>query len=557
MRRLSLAFIIPIITLACSGPTPPATVAELPDIDTAAVLGHIETLSSDQFEGRGPGSPGEELTVNYLVEQFQQLGLEPGNPDGTYIQQVPLVGITPSDFTPLRIRRGGRTHEFAYNTEYVGNSLRVTEQISLDDSDLVFVGYGVQAPEYDWDDYKGLDVTGKTVVMLVNDPPVTTSDGTLDPDVFGGEAMTLYGRWTYKFEKAAEMGAVGALLVHETIPAGYPFNVVQTGWSGEGFNLVTPDRNMSRTAIEAWLSVEAATRLFEIGGRDYQELKTSAASRDFEPVPLDMTASVSFTQSLRNVDSRNVIARLPGSDPALAGEHVVYMAHWDHLGVGAPVDDDAIYNGAQDNASGTATLLEMARAMKAIEPGPKRSVLFLAVTAEEQGLLGSQYYGQFPLYPLATTLAAINLDGMNMWGRTRDIVVIGLGASDLDDYLRDAAAEQGRVLVPDPEPEKGFYYRSDHFNFAKVGVPALNKDDGIDYIGKPEGYGKEKRDHYTNVDYHAPSDEVKPDWDLSGLAEDAKLLLAVGYRVANADVYPEWKDGNEFKAIRELSLRNR
>jgi Zn-dependent M28 family amino/carboxypeptidase len=270
-----------------------------------------------------------------------------------------------------------------------------------------------------------------------------------------------------------------------------------------------------------------------------------------------VTASVSFAQSMRTVDSKNVIARLPGSDPALAGEHVVYMAHWDHFGFGDPVDGDSIYNGASDNASGTAGLLEIARAMNAIEPGPKRSVLFLAVTAEEQGLLGSQYYGQFPLHPLGTTLAAINIDVMNLWGRTRDVVVVGFGASDLDDYLRNAAAEQSRVLVPDPEPEKGYYYRSDHFNFAKAGVPALNVDAGVDYLGKPEGYGQEKRDHYTNVDYHAPSDELKSDWDLTGLAEDAKLLLAVGYRVAQAGTYPEWKPGNEFKAIRDQTLRDR
>jgi Zn-dependent M28 family amino/carboxypeptidase len=526
----------------------------MPDIDQAAVLRHIETLASDEFEGRAPGSRGEELTVDYLVSQFREMGLEPGNPNGTYLQQVPLVGLTPSNFTPLTVRGNGETATFEYRTEYVGNSLRVTDQIALENSDLVFVGYGVEAPEYDWDDFGDMDLTGKTLVMLVNDPPVTGAGGQLDPDVFGGDAMTLYGRWTYKFEKAAELGAAGAFVVHEEVPAGYPFSVVQGGWSGESFNLITPDRNMNRAAVEAWLSLDAATRLFEMAGLDYQAQKAAAASRDFTPVPMNLSASLSFDQAQRTVDSNNVIARLPGSDPALADEHIVYMAHWDHMGVGDPVDGDAIYNGAMDNASGTAAMLEIARAMTTIEPAPKRSVLFLAVTAEEQGLLGSQYYGQFPLYPLATTLAAINLDGMNMWGRTRDMVVIGLGASELDDYLRDAAGEQDRVLVPDAEPEKGFYYRSDHFNFAKVGVPALYKDDGIEYIGKPEGYGTEKRDYYTANDYHAPSDEVKPDWDLSGLAEDAKLLLAVGYRIAQADEYPEWKEGSEFKAIRERML---
>ncbi len=544
---------------ACTSvPSPPlATVSDLPDIDTAAVLRHIEALASDELEGRGPGSRGEELTVDYLIGQFKEIGLEPGNPDGTYVQQVPLVGITPTNPSPLTIRRGDQTRTFDYKTDFVGTSRRVTDAIALTDSELVFVGYGVQAPEFEWDDFKGMDVTGKTLVVLVNDPPVTTAEGELDAGVFGGNAMTLYGRWTYKYEKAAALGAAGVLVVHETIPAGYPFTVVQGGWSGEGFNLVTPDKNMSRATVEGWLSHDAATALLEMAGFDYEELKTSAATRDFEPVALDMTASMSFTQSLRTVDSKNVIARLPGSDPALAGEHVVYMAHWDHFGFGDPVDGDNLYNGAVDNASGTAAMLEIARAMSMIEPAPKRSVLFLAVTAEEQGLLGSQYYGQFPLHPLHSTLAAINLDGANMWGRTRDIVVIGLGASDLDDYLRNAAAEQNRVLVPDAEPEKGYYYRSDHFNFAKVGVPAMFTDSGVEYLGKPEGYGQEKRDQYTNVDYHAPSDEVKPDWDLSGLAEDAKLLLTVGYRVAQSETYPEWKPGNEFKAIREQSLRER
>jgi Zn-dependent M28 family amino/carboxypeptidase len=314
---------------------------------------------------------------------------------------------------------------------------------------------------------------------------------------------------------------------------------------------------MGRAAIEGWLSLEAATELLKMAGQDFAALKAQAATRDFRPVALGATASITINQRMREVRSQNVIARITGSDPAVQDEYVIYTAHWDHLGVGTPVDGDTIYNGAMDNASGTASLIEMARAVKAMPEAPRRSMLFLAVTAEEQGLLGSQYYAQFPLYPLDKTLAAINLDGMNMWGRTRDMVVIGYGMSELDDYLEDAAAEQSRVLVPDAEPEKGFYYRSDHFNFAKVGVPALYKDDGLEYVGKPEGYGQEKRDQYTSTDYHAPSDEVKPDWDLSGLVEDAKLLLAVGIRVANADAYPQWSDTSEFKAIREKSLGGR
>ena len=528
-------------------------VADFPDIDTTVALRDITRLSSDEFEGRLPGTKGEQLTVQYLTEQFKAIGLEPGNPDGTYVQRVPLVSITPTDVSPLTVTRAGKTHSFKHQDEMIAFSQRVTDAIALQDSELVFAGYGVQAPEYQWDDFAGVDVKGKTLVVLVNDPPVTGADGNVDPAIFGGRAMTYYGRWTYKYEKAAELGAAGIFIVHETAPAGYGWNVVQ-GFGHERFDLITPDKNMGRAAVQGWLTMEAATRLLATAGQDYQKLKAQAATRGFKPVPLGMTASMSFKQTMRTVDSQNVIAKLTGSDPNLRNEYVVYTAHWDHLGTGEPKDGDAINNGAVDNATGTAGLFAIARAMKQI-PAPKRSILFLAVTAEEQGLLGSQYYGQFPLYPLNKTLAAINMDtNLPMWGRTKDVIVIGLGASDLDDYLRDAAAEQGRTLSPDAEPEKGFYYRSDHFNFAKVGVPALNTDDGIEYIGKPAGFGREKKEAYTKNDYHGPSDEVKPDWDLSGLAETLKLLTAAGYRVANADRYPEWKPGNEFKAIREKSM---
>jgi Zn-dependent M28 family amino/carboxypeptidase len=311
---------------------------------------------------------------------------------------------------------------------------------------------------------------------------------------------------------------------------------------------------MGRSSVEGWISLDAATALLKMAGQDYQKLKAQAATREFKPVALGMTASVTMKQEMKAVDSANVIGKLSGADPALKNEYVVYTAHWDHLGVGTPVNGDAIYNGAADNASGTAMVLEIARAFKAMKPQPKRSILFLLVTAEEQGLLGSQYYAEFPLYPLNTTLAAINIDGINQWGRTKDLTVIGLGASDLDDYARAAATEQGRTLIPDAEPEKGFYYRSDHFNFAKKGVPAFDPDAGIDFIGKPANYGKEKRDEYTNKDYHAPSDVVKPDWDLAGAAEDGKLFLVMGYRIANADKFPEWKPGNEFKAIRDKAI---
>jgi Zn-dependent M28 family amino/carboxypeptidase len=543
-----------VLAAGCAAePAGPVAIADLPDINTDNILADIRKLASDEFEGRAPGTKGEQLTVQYLTEQFKAAGLEPGNPDGTWIQKVPLVGLKPDVQGPFVVKKGGQTRNFKIRDEVVVFSKHVVDEVKLENSEIVFAGYGVQAPEYQWDDFKGMDVKGKTIVVLVNDPPVTTADGALDDKTFRGNAMTYYGRWTYKHEKAAELGAAGVLVVHETIPAGYPFAVVQ-GMGGESFDLVTPDKNSGRAKIEGWISVEAATALLKMAGQDFQKLKAEAATRDFKPVALGMTASVSLKQQMKTVDSQNVVGKLTGSDPVLKDEYVVYCAHWDHLGVGEAVNGDTIYNGAVDNASGVAAVLEIARAMTKTKTKPKRSIIFLMAAAEEDGLLGSLFYAQFPLYPLNKTLANINVDGMNMLGRTKDLTLIGLGASDLDDYAREAAAEQSRVIAPDAEPEKGYYYRSDHFNFAKNGVPALNPDAGIEYIGKPPDYGKTKRDEYTNNDYHAPSDEVKPDWDLAGAAEDAKLFLAVGYRVAQAEKFPEWKPGNEFKAIREKSL---
>jgi len=546
-------------TIACSAPAPsgPIAMADLPNISTDLMMADIRRLSSDEFEGRGPGTNGESLTVQYLSEQLRAAGIEPGNPDGTFTQRVPLVGLTPEP-TPLVVKRGTRTRQFEINDEVVTFSKHVVDEVKLENSELVFAGYGVQATEFQWDDLKGMDVKGKTIIVLVNDPPVAdpANPAELDAKLFGGKAMTYYGRWTYKYEKAAELGAAGVLVVHETIPAGYPFSVVQ-GMGRERFDLVTPDKNAGRAKIEGWISLEAVTELMKMAGQDYQKLKALAATRDFKPVALGMTASMSIKQKMRTVDSQNVVAKITGSDATLRDEYVAYTAHWDHLGVGAAVDGDTIYNGALDNASGVAMLLDIARQLKKVKPAPKRTMLFLFVTAEEQGLLGSQYYTDFPLYPLEKTLAVINVDGINQWGRTRDLTVIGLGASDLDDYALEAAKEQGRALRPDPESEKGFYYRSDHFNFAKKGVPAFDPDAGIEFVGKPEGYGKQKRDEYTSKDYHAPSDNIKPDWDLGGAADDAKLFLAIGYRVAQADRFPEWKAGNEFKSIRDKALGNR
>jgi len=466
------------------------------------------------------------------------------------------VGITGAQAKPLVVGRERRRAGFRWKDDVVAWTKHVADGASIENSDIVFVGYGVVAPEYNWDDFKGVDLKGKTMVVLVNDPqiPDPADPSKLDAKTFNGNAMTYYGRWTYKYEEAARRGAAGVFIVHETGPAGYPYSVVQ-GFLGERFDLVTPDKNMGRVSIEGWLSLDAAKRLVKIAGKDFDALKKQATTREFKPVPLSLQASMAIRNTNRTIESRNVLAKLEGSDPQLKDEYVVYTAHWDHLGIGDPVTGDKIYNGALDNASGVASVLEIARAFTQVKPAPKRSILFLMVTAEEQGLLGSQYYAVTPIYPLEKTLANINLDGINQWGRTKDITVIGIGASDLDDYLRDAAAEQSRTLRPDPEAEKGFYYRSDHFNFAKQGVPALYTDSGVEYIGKPPEYSKQKRDEYTDKDYHQPSDQIKPDWDLSGAVEDNALLLAVGYRVANADKFPEWKPGNEFRAKREQMIK--
>ena len=528
----------------------------MPKIDQTKILDHIRVLSSDEYEGRKPGTKGEELSIKYIQEQFKQLNLKPGNPDGTYVQKVPLVGITGAEAKPLTLTKGSQKQSIKWADNVVAWTKHVADGASVEKSDVVFAGYGVEAPEFNWNDFKDVDVKGKTILVLVNDPavPDPSDPNKLDPNTFKGEAMTYYGRWTYKFEEGARKGAAAILVIHETGPAGYPFSVVQ-GNLGEKFDLVTPDKNMSRANIEGWITLDAAKKILALGGQDFDALKKQARTREFKPVALGVKASMAIKNTLRTVDSQNVLATLEGSDPALKDEYVVYSAHWDHLGVTAPVKGDKINNGALDNASGVATVLEIARAFTTIQPQPKRSILFLMVTAEEQGLLGSQYYATNPVYPLNKTVANINIDGVNQWGRTKDLTVVGMGASDLDDYLKAAADEQGRVLRPDPEPEKGFYYRSDHFNFAKQGVPALDPDSGIEFVGKDPAYGKAKRDEYTNNDYHAPSDEIKPDWDLTGAVDDAELLLAVGYRVANAPKLPEWKSGNEFKAKRDESLK--
>ena len=533
---------------------PPAST--LDGITADGILRHIKTLASDEYEGRGPGTHGEELAINYIADQFKQIGLAPGNTDGTYFQKVPLVGITTKQNAELKIKTAGKDFKLKFGDDFVARTARVVEKTGVD-SDVVFVGYGVVAPEYGWDDYKGMDVRNKLLIMLVNDPPVPDARNPkkLDERMFKGRAMTYYGRWTYKFEIAAAKGAAGVLVVHETGPAGYPWSVPKGSFTIENFDLVAKDNNMSRVNVEGWITNDRTRELCSTLGMDFDALKKAALRRDFKPVALKAHAKLELEQQIRRINSNNVVAKLEGADPGLKQEYVIYTAHWDHLGIGLPdAKGDKIYNGALDNASGCAGLIEIARAFKALPTPPRRSILFLSVTAEEKGLIGSKYYAENPIYPLDKTVAEINMDGLNQWGPTRDITVVGLGNSTLDDVLRAAATEKGRVLRPDPEPEKGFYYRSDHFNFAKQGVPALDPNDGIEFLNKPKDWGQKRRDEYTENDYHKPSDEIKPDWNLSGAAEDLRLLMTVGYRVANTEKYPEWKPGTEFKAKRDEML---
>ena len=508
-------------------------------ISADTLLAEVERLASDSFEGRAPGSAGETRTIEYLREQFSALGLVPGNPDGTWVQNVPLVGITPAEGDTLRVSRGDDTRTLEPGADYVAYTKRVVDQVEVE-AEFVFVGYGAVAPEYDWNDFKNVDVTGKILLFLVNDPP--------SEDLFGGRAMTYYGRWTYKHEIAAEKGAAGSLVIHEPGPAGYPWEVVGSSPYGESFDLVSDDRNMGRSAIEGWIRQDAAASLFDMAGLDFEAEKAKAAQADFQPVELGVTGRTQVRNTLRTIDSQNVVARLPGA--GAPDEVVIYMAHWDHLGRDESLTGDQIYNGAADNATGTAGLIELARAFTE-GAAPRRSVLFLAVTAEEQGLLGSRYYGEHPLYPAAQTVAALNMDVLNQWGRTSDLTVVGMGQSQLDDVAREIAGRLGRVLNPDPEPEKGFYYRSDHFSFASAGIPAFYADPGVDYLDKPPGYGIEKREEYTANDYHAVSDEVKPDWDLSGALDDLTFMYHMGARLAATDEWPEWSATSEFRAIRE------
>lgn len=530
--------------------TPPMDGSAAPPFLVDTYVRHIRTLSSDEFEGRSPNSAGETKTINYLQDEFKKLGVEPGNGD-SFFQDVPLVSMiaTPQ---PLVISKDGeQLRELQVGPDTVLWTKRVTESAELTDSELVFVGYGAVAPEYNWNDYEGIDMTGKTAVILVNDPGYATQD----PELFNGNAMTYYGRWTYKFEEAARQGAAGALVIHETAPAAYGWDVVEGSWTGAQHDLVTADRNMGRAAIEGWITNSQADAILQAGGIDYASAKEMALKDDFRPVPLGVTASTSLTNSIRTANSKNVIGMIKGSERP--DEVVLYMAHWDHLGQDESLQDDQIYNGAVDNATGTAGLLMIAEAFMKAEKKPERSTVFIAVTAEESGLLGSKHYGENPVFPLNKTIAGINMDALSVAGRAKDVAVVGFGNSELEDYLREAAAAQDRVIVPEPTPEKGYFYRSDHLMLAKQGVPMLYAKSGQDLREGGAAAGKAADDDYRQLRYHRPADEYDPSWfKVDGAMEDLELYYVIGNRIANEEDYVNWYDGNEFKAIRDASLSN-
>ena len=541
--KLSVVTAMALALTACSqradSPNDPLA-RPMAELTGDALHEHIAVLASDEFEGRLPSSRGEELTLEYLESRFREAGLDPGNGD-SFLQPVPLVSITADPDMTMTVAGSDGTESLAFNDDMMAWTRRVVDSVGVANSEMVFVGYGIVAPEYGWNDYAGLDVRGKTVVMLVNDPGFATED----PALFSGRTMTYYGRWTYKFDEAASQGAEAAIVIHETEPASYPWEVVTTGWSGEQFALVSDDSQSPRVAVESWIDEEAARRLFARAGKEFDAMKQAAVTRGFEPVRLGLEMSIDISNTLRESVSNNVVAMLPGRERP--DEYVIYTAHWDHMGK----QGDQIWNGAADNASGTAALILLARAFAALEERPARTVVFLPVTAEEQGLLGSAHYASNPVFPLDQTAAVINIDVLNYIGPTRDISVVGYGASDLDRFVEQVAARYDREVTPDQRPEAGTYYRSDHINFAKQGVPALYPKLGRDLVEGGAERGKALADEYTAERYHKPADKYSPDQDWSGGAEDLKLFFEIGLLLAETEQWPNWVEGNEFRALRD------
>jgi len=541
LPRIACASVLALLA-ACSKPQ---DASESAGFSEQRYRAHVERLSSDEFEGRSPGTAGEQKTVAYIEQEFRAAGLEPGVGD-SFVQAVPVVEIKANPDPVMQVRGARGEVELRNADDFVMWTRRPVPESRVTDAELVFAGYGIVAPEYDWNDYAGLDVRGKVVMVLVNDPGFATGD----PSLFTGNAMTYYGRWTYKFEEAVRQGAAGLLVIHETAPAGYPWAVPRNGAAQPKFDLELADYESQRLALEGWITHEAATRVLELAGRSYPALKEAAAQQGFRPELLGLTTSFGVGNEVSKRSSYNVVGLLRGR--ASPDEAFVYTAHWDHLGVGSG-EGDTIYNGAADNASGVAAAIELGRAFAATKPRPRRSVLFVAVTLEESGLLGSKYFAEHLPIPAASIAGGLNMDNLAPIGPARDVVVVGFGASDLDDYLRRAAEQRGRTLSPEPTPEKGFYYRSDHFNLAKQGVPMLYPKPGIDLVDGGSDAGRAWQAAYIAERYHKPSDEYDPAWNVSGTLADLALYYDVGRAVANESGWPQWSEDSEFRAIREAS----
>ncbi len=539
MRTLSAVLLSTFLALSGLAADDPAS-----RITAKGLMTDIKALSDDAMEGRGPGSAGDKMARKYLIMRLQMLGFEPFGPDGGWEQPFPIVGVTMQHPETWAFQTdNGRKATFSWWQDFIGNSGVQEKHVAIDHAELVFVGYGIEAPEFKWDDFKGLDVKGKILVMLNNDPD-------WDPALFAGTKRLYYGRWDYKYESAARHGAAGAIIIHTEPSAGYGWNVVQTSWSGTAFEL--PTQGEPRVKLRSWMTEGAARKLAALGGKNLDDLVKAARSRDFKPVMLGVSTSIAFDVKLENTATANVVGILRGADPLLRYEAMVYTAHHDHLGIGAPdATGDKIYNGALDNASGCAQVLAIAEAMVATTPKPKRSVIALFVGGEEQGLLGSQYFVAHPAMPLDKIAANLNIDGGNIFGRTKDVAIIGKGKSDLEDRLATAAKTQSRTVVDEPEPDKGYYYRSDQLNFARGGIPALYFKSGQTYIGRPAGWGKEKEAEFRKTRYHQPSDVVTPEWNLDGMVEDDVLAYRVGLSVMQGDKLPAWYKGDEFESKRK------
>lgn len=541
-------FLIFFITLSCTSETRILQPA-LESINADELKKDISIIASDEFMGRAPATAGEEKTINYLRDRFLELGLKPANGE-SFFQEVPLVAITPDHSMKMVI--SGEKGNLTLNSpdDFVGYSSQTREQISIENSDIVFAGYGINSPEYNWNDYKDLDVKGKTVLILVNDPGYATGDTSL----FNGKSMTIYGRWTYKFEEAARQGAKAAIIIHETGAAAYPWEVVRNSWTGSLFHLADNEISRSDLQLQSWITTMNARELFKAAGFDYDLLTTSAAKRGFKPVSMNLRASVNFKNRVEYTKSNNVAAIWPGA--ARADEYIIYTAHWDHFGVNPAFKPDSIFNGALDNATGTAALISIARAFTKLPERQNRSVLFLSVTCEEQGLLGSKFYAENPLFPLNKSVAVINIDALNITGRTKDMTVIGFGNSELDDYLVKVLGKYNRYASPDPTPEKGGYFRSDHLSFAVAGVPALYPSGGIEDIEHGREWAMAESEKWVAAIYHKPGDNYEPDkWKFDGMTDDIKVMFETGYDLSCTRSYPGWKPGVPYKSIRDKMMK--